>query len=88
MGCSIRGGQVDGEKVRENRLRRMAERQGLQLTKSRRRDPRAVDYGVYWLADAHTSLVHAGPYQGGFRDLDEVERFLTDDDREPVGSAS
>ena len=37
------------EKVRENRARRAAERQGLQLTRSRRRDVRAVDYGKYWL---------------------------------------
>src|SRR3712207_211748 len=38
------------EKVRENRLRRMAQRQGLTLQKSRRRDPYALDYGKYWLA--------------------------------------
>jgi hypothetical protein len=29
--------------------RRMAERQGLMLHKSRRRDPRALDFGRYWL---------------------------------------
>ena len=63
-------------KVRENRLRRMAERQGLTITKSRRRDPRATDYGIYWIADARTNLLHKGPYQDGFRDLDEVEAFL------------
>jgi hypothetical protein len=40
------------EKARENRLRRMADRQGYRLTKSRRRDPRANVYGSYWLADA------------------------------------
>ena len=33
------------EKVRENRLRRMAKRQGLHLVKNGRRDPRAIDYG-------------------------------------------
>lgn len=76
------------DKIRENRLRRMAVRQGLQLAKSRRRDPRAVDYGVYRVVDAHTSLVHAGPHQDGFRDLDEVEAFLTDDDRAPATTAS
>lgn len=38
------------DKTRETRLRRMAERQGLRLVKSRRRDPRALDYGRYWLA--------------------------------------
>lgn len=39
------------DKVRENRLRRSAARQGLTLTRSRRRDPRAVDFGRYWLAN-------------------------------------
>lgn len=38
-------------KVRENRLRRAAQRQGLALTKSRTRDPRALGYGLYALAD-------------------------------------
>jgi hypothetical protein len=35
------------DKVRENRLRRMATRQNLQLMKSRRRDPFAPDYGMF-----------------------------------------
>ena len=39
------------EKIRENRLRRMARRQGLELIKSRTRDPWAVDYGSYTLID-------------------------------------
>ena len=34
-------------KVWENRIRRMAARQGLRLEKSRRRDTRAVGYGTY-----------------------------------------
>lgn len=37
------------DKVRENRLRRMAQRQGRELTKSRRRDPLAQDYGSWTL---------------------------------------
>jgi hypothetical protein len=74
------------EKVRENRARRAAERQGLRLVKSKRRDPRAVDYGVYWVSDAHTGLLHEGPYQRGFRDLDEVEAFLEID--QPTRTAS
>ncbi len=37
------------EKVREDRLRRMAKRQGLRLEKSRTRDDRALTYGTYWL---------------------------------------
>jgi hypothetical protein len=44
-------GEGTADKVRENRVRRMAARQGLVLHKSRRRDPRAIDYGVYWLVD-------------------------------------
>jgi hypothetical protein len=38
-------------KVRENRLRRAAERRGLRLEKSRRRDPGAIGYGTYQLID-------------------------------------
>jgi hypothetical protein len=38
-------------KVRENRLRRAADRQSLMLVKSRRRDPRAEDFGLYVLVD-------------------------------------
>ena len=58
------------EKVRENRLRRMATRQGLQLVKSRRRDPRALDYGTYWLVDASSVEVASG-------DADAIEAWLT-----------
>lgn len=42
----ITGGQL---KALENRMRRVAERQGLTLTKSRRRDPRAIGFGTYTL---------------------------------------
>ena len=44
------------EKVRENRLRRMAERQGLELRKSRRRDPRAKDYGRWYIVDVEREI--------------------------------
>ena len=37
------------EKVRENRLRRMAKRQGFKLVKTRRLDPLAIDYETYRL---------------------------------------
>lgn len=67
--------------VRENRLRRMAKRQGLELVKSRRRDPRAIDFGVYWLAKPSApggdwrsrELVTA---EQGVT-LDEIEQYLT-----------
>jgi hypothetical protein len=42
------------DKIRDNRLRRMAARQGMTLTRSRRRDPQARDYGMYWLTDTVT----------------------------------
>jgi len=65
------------EKVRENRLRRMAERQGMILQKSRRRDPQAVDFGGYMLVDIQTNGVVLGagafPYQA---DLEDVAKYL------------
>lgn len=60
------------ERAREKRNRRAAERQGLKLTRSRRRDPRALDYGRYWLTDASGDLVT--PEQGVT--LDEIEAYL------------
>jgi len=47
---------VSAEKVRENRLRRMAERQGLELRKSRRRDARAKDYGRWYIVDVDREI--------------------------------
>lgn len=69
---------------REARLRNTAKRQGLTLTKSRRRDPLAIDYGLYFLA-AVEGRGRAVP--GGWRSrlpvdlgqgmtLDEVEAYL------------
>ena len=64
------------DKVRENRLRRVAARQGYVLTKSGRRDPRALYYGEYFLTDARTNYLET--LQQGLS-LDEVETVLTDD---------
>jgi hypothetical protein len=67
------------EKVRENRLRRMAARQGLALQKSPRRDPHALGYGTYRLIDAATKAVVAmdrNLHSGYGLDLDDVERRL------------
>ena len=55
---------------RENRLRRMADRQWLVLHKSRRRDPRAIDYGRWW-------LVHPDERTVELTDIDALERYLT-----------
>jgi len=40
------------EKVRENRLRRVAARRGFVLSKIRRVDPKALDYGKWILSTA------------------------------------
>jgi hypothetical protein len=59
------------------RIVRMAQRQGLALMKSRRRDPRASDYGRYRLVDA-TSDELVMPSQNGYDpSIDDVENVLT-----------
>jgi hypothetical protein len=72
------------ERVRENRLRRMADRRGLRLVKSRRRDPRAVDYGRYMLVDQATNVVVAGTGAIGrpIWTLDQIEAWLTSEPEE------
>jgi hypothetical protein len=70
---------MGGEKVRENRLRRMAKRQRLALQKSRRRDSRAHDYGRYWLLSSTDNTIAAGGASG--LTLDEVEGFLSSGER-------
>lgn len=66
------------EKVVENRLRRMATRQGLVLSKSRRRDVRAYDYGTYALIDPDTNSLVAGDQNSGYGlSLSDVEAALT-----------
>jgi hypothetical protein len=70
-------------KVRENRLRRMAERQGFRLVKSRRRDPLAVDYGRYRVetGDGVEPARFASTMGWGLT-LDEVEKRLNQRDHE------
>ena len=69
------------DKVRENRLRRMATRQGLHLVKSRRRDPQALDFGTYGLADRDGGRVqvfaaeHVGTNELGRVDLRACSRI-------------
>jgi len=66
------------EKTRENRVRRMAERQGLVLQKSRRRDERAIDFGGYMLVDAKANFVVMGAEGHAYSaTLDQVEEWLT-----------
>lgn len=66
------------DKVRENRLRRMADRQGLVLEKCRRRDPLAIGFGTFMLIDAGTGAVVASGLPGGYGlTLADVEEHLT-----------
>jgi hypothetical protein len=65
-------------KVKENKLRRASDRQGLRLVKSRSRDPRAVDYGLFALVDSETGVA-VNPLLKRFEcswTLDEVEGYL------------
>ena len=66
------------DKVRENRLRRAAKRQGLVLERSRRHDKRAAAYGLYALKTLKTRQLVSEP---GVCDdhaltLDTVEKYL------------
>lgn len=63
----------------------MAKRRGFRLTKSRRRDPGALEYGRWGLVHIDTGLVAPvdDPIGRGFPfdDLDEVEAWLTSEER-------
>ena len=61
-------------KVQENRVRRMAERQGYVVTKKRRIDRRARDYGTYTIEHVDSDL------RRDMLTLDEIEfGFLLED---------
>jgi hypothetical protein len=78
-------------KVLENRLRRAAQRQGLRLVKSRRRDWRAADYGSYWLVQVARPKALIGDRNIGMT-LHGVASFLWGEDgdwwRSPVEAAT
>jgi hypothetical protein len=64
------------EKIRENRIRATAQRRGLVLQKSRRRDVHAIGYGRYQLIDASTTAVVSLGGRDGWMTLDQVETQL------------
>jgi hypothetical protein len=70
------------EKAKENRLRRMADRQGLRLLKARSRDRRAIDFGRYALADLGTNAIVFGVSRIGrfSASMGEIEDYLTSND--------
>jgi hypothetical protein len=65
------------DKIRENRVRRAAERQRFSLRKSRRRDLNAYDFNGYMLINPETNSVVLGghPYDYSAT-LDHVEEYL------------
>ena len=60
---------MEVDKVRENRLRRMAHRQGYAVVKSRIRDPLAIGFGTY-------GIVKPNPTADAWRDV-PVARWPT-----------
>jgi len=68
-------------KVVENRLRRKASRQKLTLSKSRRRDEDAWDYGTYFLTETSSNNLMAQPNLN----LADVVRILLED--QPTATA-
>jgi len=75
-------GMNDSDKVRENRMRRIAKRRGYVLTRCRYRDPRAIGYGGYILADIQNRAVLGTSPHEYSATLDDVEEFFTEMDKE------
>jgi len=76
----MRKKEPENVKVRENRLRRMADRRGYRLDKSRARDPQALTYGGYQLINLEHGGCDCGwgnAGRGYAATLDDIEEFLT-----------
>ena len=66
------------DKIRENRLRRMADQQGYALVKSRGRDPHAVGHSGYMIVEPYTNTIVYGDIDSHQAlTLDQVEAWLT-----------
>ncbi len=73
---------MSSDKIVENRVRRVADRRGLKLVKSRSRDPKAIDYDLYALIDVqHGGAVNPAIAQRWLCSwtLGEVEQYLAGD---------
>jgi hypothetical protein len=64
------------KKVRENRLRRKLARMGFQLTKSKRKDPDALDFGKYVIFEPGTTWAVFGNKKRFDLSLDDVEAWI------------
>lgn len=71
---------MSAEKVRENRFRRKLDRMGYRLAKSRRKDPDAIDYGLFAIIDLESSgTVHTSAPWGIYTlTLDDVEAWIVE----------
>jgi hypothetical protein len=82
---SISNRMPDEDKVKENKLRRAADRRGLRLEKSRSRDPNAIDYGLYAVIDVQTNNLINPAIAGRWKcswTLDEVDEYLNPSDKQ------
>ena len=71
-------GERAEDEALESRLRGRATQQGLQVVKSRSRDPRALDYGMFMIVDLATKSAVAGELgTANALSLAEVEQYLT-----------
>lgn len=69
---------IGPEKVHEDRVRRMARRQGLVLSRCRMRDPLGVGFGRYKISDESGRVVFGVDASGRHAaTLDEIEGYLT-----------
>jgi hypothetical protein len=72
---------VTPDKVRQNRLRRIADRRGLRLVKSGRRDPNALDFARYALIDYETGGAVNPSVIGRYTcswTLDQIEDYVAE----------
>lgn len=79
---SILDGMDGDQKVRENRLRRVARRRGFALQRYRAIDHGHVLYGTYQLVDGDGTVVAAKEHKAFGKSygltLDEAEKYLTE----------
>jgi hypothetical protein len=63
--------------TRENQLRRVALRRGLRMTKSGRKDPRAIDYDGFMVTDLTTGQIALGNDGHAYSaTIEDVECYL------------
>ena len=86
--CGDRRSAIEGEqsmtdretKVFEDRLRRLADRRGLILSKSRAREPGSLTYGGYHLVNQETGGIEFGYGNAGRNyaaTLEDIEQYLS-----------